>query len=274
MRAVAWAIKVADFRWGANAMYTHLSNALNPSDLLYNEFRFAGSNALNLSIDYKLLWRNINFFGETAMSGNGAIASVNGAIVSLDKRVFLSVAHRQYSHRYQPSPFTAAFAENSQPVNENGLFLGLLIKPAKGWEITAYADLYRSNWLRFKTDGLGYGHDYLAQVTWKPVREMEMYARFRYENKQQNAPNNSSPTDYLDDNERSGFPLPNRLQIDQSRALAQPCRMVVVRRRNRRPQSCPQSRTGFYGHAGFDTQTPIVALFDGSPFRFIRYRLV
>ncbi|MCC7222559.1 MAG: helix-hairpin-helix domain-containing protein [Chitinophagales bacterium] len=198
------------FSLGANAMYTHLSNALNPSDLLYNEFRFAGSNALNLSIDYKLLWRNVNFFGETAMSGNGAIASINGAIVSLDKRVFLSIAHRQYSHRYQPSPFTAAFAENSQPVNENGLFLGLLIKPAKGWEITAYADLYRSNWLRFKTDGIGYGHDYLAQVTWKPVREMEMYARFRYENKQQNAPNNSSPTDYLDDNERSGF----RYQID------------------------------------------------------------
>ncbi|MBK8472079.1 MAG: hypothetical protein IPL33_07840 [Sphingobacteriales bacterium] len=45
------------FSLGANAMYTHLSNALNPSDLLYNEFRFAGSNALNLSIDYKLLWR-------------------------------------------------------------------------------------------------------------------------------------------------------------------------------------------------------------------------
>lgn len=198
------------FSLSANAFYTHLSAALNPSDVPYNMYRFSGSNALNVSIDYKFLWRNFNFFGETAMSDNGGIATINGAIVTLDKNMFLSIAHRNYSARYQTTPFSAAFAENSQPVNENGLFLGLLLKPIKGWEITAYADIYRGNWLRYKTDGIGYGHDYLAQVTWKPVREMEMYARYRFESKKLNAPNNITPTDYLDDNERSGF----RYQID------------------------------------------------------------
>jgi hypothetical protein len=194
----------------ANLLYTHLSSPLNPSDLPYNIYRFSGGDAINASIDYKFLWRNINFFGETAMSDNGGLATVNGALITLDKKVFMSIAHRHYTAQYRPTPYTAAFGENSQPINENGLFMGILIKPVKGWEITAYADLYRSNWLRFKTDGLGYGHDYLAQVSWKPVREMEMYLRYRYESKKQNAANNTAPTDYLDDNERSGL----RFQID------------------------------------------------------------
>lgn len=201
--------KTRKFSAGINTMYTRLSNPLTPASSPYNLFRFAGNDLLNASIDYKWLVRNVQFFGETAWSDNGGLASLNGALITLDKKVFMSVALRHYSPEYQ-SLFAAAFGENTLPQNEQGLFMGFIVKPIKFWTINAYFDVYRSPWLRFKTDGPSIGHDYLVQVTYVPFRELEMYARYRFESKKYNLAENTTPTDFLEDNERSGL----RFQVD------------------------------------------------------------
>lgn len=194
---------------GFNALYSRLSRELSPADLPYNIYRFSGNSLLDMSVDYKALVRNFTFFGETAMSDNGGIATLNGMLLSLDKKIFMSVAQRYYSPTYQ-SLFGAAFGENSLPNNESGLFFGLTAKPIKNWTLTAYYDLYRSPWLRFKTDGPSHGYDALVRLTWTPVRELETYVQYRYENKKSNAPDNITDSDFLDDNMRSSL----RYQID------------------------------------------------------------
>lgn len=203
------AYKTRPLSVGFNALYTKLSRELSPADMPYNYYRFSGSSLLNMSIDYKALVRNFTFFGETAMSDNGGIATLNGMLLSLDKRIFMSVAQRYYAPNYQ-SLFASAFGENTLPANESGLFFGLTAKPIKNWTLTAYYDLYRSPWLRFKTDGPSNGYDALLRLTWTPVRELETYVQYRYENKKSNSPNNTTDTDFLDDNVRSSF----RYQID------------------------------------------------------------
>ncbi|HRK28622.1 MAG TPA: helix-hairpin-helix domain-containing protein [Chitinophagales bacterium] len=188
----------------ANAVYTRLSTNLNPRQAAYNQFRFSGSELLNVSLDYRYLWRNFHFFGETAMSQNGGLATLNGLLLALDAKVSMSVLHRYYQRNYQ-TLFAAPFAESTLPNNEQGTFIGLFVKPIRKVEISAYADVYRHPWLRFLTDAPSNGVDYLLNVSYKPMRGIEMYVRYRNETKGRNQPDNTTVTDFVSNQTRGSL---------------------------------------------------------------------
>ncbi len=201
------AYKSRRFSLGASATYTKLGAALNPNDAPYNRYRFSGDQLMNASVDYKFLYRNFNFFGETAVSDNGGIATLNGVLMSLDPKVSMSVLYRYFSKKYQ-SLHANSFGEGSRPENERGLFFGTIISPLapfKTIEITAYADVYRHEWLRSLSDAPSDGVDYLLQVAYNPSRKMNMYVRYRSETKTQNAPDNETYLDFLSNHTRSSF---------------------------------------------------------------------
>ncbi|OWY19231.1 helix-hairpin-helix domain-containing protein [Sphingobacteriales bacterium UPWRP_1] len=187
-----------------NTIYTRFSASLQPTVAAYNQYRFSGRQLLNSSIDYRFLWRNFHFFGETAVSDNGGLATLNGLLLAVDPKVSFSFLHRYYQRNYQ-SLFAVPFAESTLPNNENGTFIGAFIKPIRKVEISAYADVYKHPWLRFLTDAPSHGADYLLQVSYKPLRAVEMYMRFRTETKGRNQPNNITQTDYLSNQTRSSL---------------------------------------------------------------------
>jgi len=90
-----------------------------------------------------------------------------------------------------------AFTENTYPTNETGFFAGVTIRPLIGLKLDAYADLFRFPWLRYLVDAPSSGTDYLAQLTYTPNKQVEIYTRFRNETKQSNQPDNNSVTNYL-----------------------------------------------------------------------------
>ncbi len=196
--------KSRKFQVNLNSIYTRLDASLVPRTSAYNQFRFTGNELLNVSIDYRYLWRNFHFFGETAMSDNGGIATLNGLLLALDPKVSVSVLHRYYQRDFQ-TLFAAPFAESTLPNNETGTFIGLFLKPIYKIEISAYADVYKHPWLRFLTDAPSYGADYLLQASFKPTRDVEMYVRFRSETKGRNTPDNTTVTDYLSDQTRGNL---------------------------------------------------------------------
>ena len=79
---------------GANALYENLDKPLQRTPALYNRYYFSGQTLLNLSLDYGYSLRNVYFFGETARSKNGALATVNGLVAALDRRVDVAVLLR------------------------------------------------------------------------------------------------------------------------------------------------------------------------------------
>ncbi len=196
--------KSRKFQVNLNSIYTRLDASLVPRTSAYNQFRFTGNELLNVSIDYRYLWRNFHFFGETAMSDNGGIATLNGLLLALDPKVSVSVLHRYYQRDFQ-TLFAAPFAESTLPNNETGTFIGLFLKPIYKIEISAYADVYKHPWLRFLTDAPSYGADYLLQASFKPTRDVEMYVRYRSETKGRNTPDNITATDYLSDQTRGNL---------------------------------------------------------------------
>jgi hypothetical protein len=147
-------------------------------------------------VDYSYTYKNLHFFGEAAVDKNFDKAFINGLLISADTKVDLSLLHRHISKGYQAINGNA-FTENTHPTNENGLYLGASIKPAIGWRVDAYADIFRFPWLKYLVDAPGLGKDFLMQLTYTPNKQTEIYTRFRYESKQANQPNNQSVTNFL-----------------------------------------------------------------------------
>lgn len=188
----------------ANAVWHRFSRPLQKSAEPYNRFALSGREALNASLAYGFTRRNAHFFGQVAADKSGALAMLHGLLLSVDRRVDLSFLYRRLSPGYQ-SLFGNAFSENTLPTNEEGLYTGLVLRPAAGWALAAYADIYSFPFLKYRVSAPSRGWDYLAQVTWSPSRQSETYLRFRNENKPLNASGNATiryPETYLRKNLR------------------------------------------------------------------------
>jgi hypothetical protein len=185
--AIGGNIKYGADRWhaGVNGIFYNFSLPLNKRDVPYNLFALSGTSWYNLSMDYSYTYKNIHFFGEAAADKNFNKAFINGLLVSVDPRVDVSILHRSIEKAYQAVNGNA-FTENVYPTNETGFYAGITIRPAAAWRLDAYGDIYKFPWLKYRVDAPSYGKDFLAQLTYTPNKQVEIYARYRNETKQGN----------------------------------------------------------------------------------------
>lgn len=179
-----------------NAVYTSLDKTIAPRTQPYARYYFSGNSLVNASMDYGLILRNFHFFGENAISDNGAIAALNGLILGLDRYAEVAVLHRYYARDFQTLTGDA-FGESGGVRNEHGLYFGLEMRPMRGWKINAYFDTWQHPWLKFNADGPSRGHEYRLRITHIIKRKLTAYAEFRRENKDLNFRNNATAIDYL-----------------------------------------------------------------------------
>ena len=181
---------------GVNGINYHFSLPVQKRDEPYNLYAISGSNWYNFSVDYSYTLKNLHWFGEAAADKNSNKAFVNGLLLSVDPRVDISFVQRTINKAYQ-SINGNAFTENTYPTNETGFYTGITIRPAIGWRLDAYADIYKFPWLKYLVDAPSHGKDFLAQLTYTPNRQVEIYTRFRNETKQSNQPDNTTVTNFL-----------------------------------------------------------------------------
>ena len=170
------------FQLGLNVLGTNLSQPLDLRDQAYNRFFFEGTDLINTSLDYRYRYRNFTFFGELAGSGNGGIAQIHGLMLGLDRFVDLSVVYRNYGVDYQVLN-ARPFGETNGGRNEQGIYLGLELRPGKHWRVNAYYDIFRFPYLRFNIDGPSEGHEYRFRLTYWQKRKLETYVELRSETK-------------------------------------------------------------------------------------------
>ena len=184
-----------------NGIHHKLDKRLTLTDRVYNRFYFQGDQLTNLSLDYSWRWRNLTFFGETAASDNGAIATINGLLTTLDRRINLSVVQRAYPRDFQ-ALLGNPFGETSGGRNENGVYFGMEIFPAKNWIISAYYDIWEHPWLRFNADAPSRGHEYRLRLTYFKKRELDVFVEIRNEIKEVSVSLLDSNLDALVDRQR------------------------------------------------------------------------
>ncbi|MDR1653364.1 MAG: helix-hairpin-helix domain-containing protein [Prevotellaceae bacterium] len=174
-------LTVNNLQIGLTATGLALSAPIMPTASLSNIFAFAGSNQFNASVHYRGVWRNFNFFGETAANNKFAIATINALSFSPVSIADFIILYRNYSPHYN-ALFANAFGENSNVTNENGLYIGAVIHPYRRWKVSAYADNFRFPAPRFGTDYASYGADFLLQTDFAYSRRTNMSWRLRYKN--------------------------------------------------------------------------------------------
>lgn len=168
---------------GATAAQVVFDRDLQRNLQPYNQFEFNGSENTTAGLDWNVLYRNLTWFGEASTSANGGYAMNTGILVSLDKRVSMSMLFRDYGKDYH-GLYSVAFSEGSNPWNERGLFTGIEIRPTRQWTFNAYVDQFSFPWLRYLTDGPSGGYDWLAQLNWRPSKKVELYGRVRHQSRE------------------------------------------------------------------------------------------
>ena len=194
--------KKSNWHIGINSILFNFSSPVQKRPEPYNLYAINGDKWSNYSLDYSYTFRNLHFFGEAAVDRNSGKAFLNGLLVSVDPRVDVSFLHRKIDPQYQ-SINGNAFTENTYPTNENGFYAGVSVRPIQGWRFDAYVDLYKFPWIKYLVDAPSSGKDFLAQITYTPNRQIEIYSRFRSETKQGNQPDNSTTANFV-------VPLPRK----------------------------------------------------------------
>lgn len=177
------------FKTGITAYSTRFQHPLQRRQNAYNQYIFAGKELDNLSFYYDYSFHNFYFFGETAKSLGGGAAMVNGLLSSISSNISVVVLYRNYDRAYH-SFYNQAVSENTDAVNEKGIYSGLNIKLSKQWTFSGYADFFKFPWLKFQVSQPNTGgHEFLSRLTYSPNQKLVAYINYRQKQKQQNNDN-------------------------------------------------------------------------------------
>ncbi len=173
------------FATGVTVYNTKLNKPLLISDEIYKQFNFQGTEVTNYGADISLNLNNINFFGEFSSSSVGGLAGIAGINTFLDDRFFLTMVYHNYGKEYQ-NLYSNPFAESSAIANETGIYFGFKALIHKYFSISGYIDHYQFPWLKYRVSAPSKGRDYLVQLNFNPQKEIKVYLRYRFKNKQEN----------------------------------------------------------------------------------------
>jgi hypothetical protein len=151
---------------------------IEPEQKPYNVFAFRGNSAMNMSVDYQLKIKKVTFYGETALSQNGALATLHGLQLSPASYISWLVSHRYYDKRYQAF-YGNAFGQNSSVQNEQGVYLGMQLFPEASWRLSMYADFFSFPWLKYSVNTPSSGKEYMAEAVYTPRNKLSLSIRYQ-----------------------------------------------------------------------------------------------
>jgi hypothetical protein len=181
----------------------------------YAKNKFNGTISFNTGIHYSYNFKNILFFGETALDRNNSLVSLNGLIVSVDSRLTIGIVQRTYSPKYINLK-SNAFGVNSESNNEEGIFLGINYKLIRSLTYTNYIDIYSFPYLKYRVDKPSIGHDLFNQLEFKPNKKFTAIFRYRTRFSQQNGSTQYRGQNPLNDLNNDNFRFSARFKINDS----------------------------------------------------------
>ncbi|MDR1098341.1 MAG: helix-hairpin-helix domain-containing protein [Tannerella sp.] len=159
--------------------------AVEPEPRPYNRFYFRGKSNTNASIDYSWRHRKLVFYGETALSQNGAAATLNALHWSASPGLKTLILYRHYDRRYQAF-YGNAFSQTSSVQNEEGLYLSMQWAPIPYWRLSGYADFFRFPWLKYGIDAPSSGQEYMIQADFNGIKNTTVSTRYRFRQREKN----------------------------------------------------------------------------------------
>ncbi len=173
------------FNIGATAIGDFYSKAFTKGEEPYRAYHPEGKRFFNASLTYDFRWRNIFAGGETAVDGNGNMATINSIDIypASGYRIFLM--HRQYAKGYV-AHHSRTIASNTATRNEKGITCGAEINALRSLDISLMADVYTFPWLRYTAGQPSAGSEIYAKATYAPRQSITFRAQYRRKSAESN----------------------------------------------------------------------------------------
>ncbi|NOQ71941.1 MAG: helix-hairpin-helix domain-containing protein [Crocinitomix sp.] len=180
-----FALKGDSYRIGISSVYTSYDQPLIIDTSGYKKFKFFGDQLLTTGLNYRFYVRKLTVFGETAISDNLRMGTVNGLSWHVDPRLDLLLIYRNYDKAFQ-SLYSTGFGESSDNTGERGLYIGAQARISKKVSINAYYDQFKFTYNKWLTNDLSHGREYFGQINYKASRNTNFYVRMRNKVTQRN----------------------------------------------------------------------------------------
>jgi len=165
-------------RAGLTIFHVNYEIPFETQGALYKKFQPALSSNTYAGFDYSYNYRKLTLYGEATKQIDAGFAVLQGLTFSPDPRLSLAMVYRNYQKNYV-NTFNAAFGESSHTTNESGLYMGVVITPANKITLSAYADMFRYEWLHYRVDAPSQGQEYSAQLVYNISRQGDLVFGYR-----------------------------------------------------------------------------------------------
>ncbi|MCL2414896.1 MAG: helix-hairpin-helix domain-containing protein [Bacteroidales bacterium] len=183
------------FRIGATAHYNSLDVDYLPRIRPDNQFTIPPKENISVGLDWEGIGRISRYYGEFAMSKNGAKAFIAGSRFLLNQRLSAHVSARYYDRNYQ-NFFADGLSEGSRTANEKGLFVSLYTELSRAWKVAIMTDIFEFPWLSYSSNEPVFGQEYQFRVFFTPNSRLSVYAHYRYKTRESVVPNTGIFTDF------------------------------------------------------------------------------
>lgn len=194
-------------RLGATYWTSKFSKPVTPDDSSKQLYNFAGDKANMVSVDYDVVYKNFNLFGEFARSQSSNIAGVSAMQISLMKGASAIFLYRNYPENFAPVHSFGFGENNGNTSNENGIYAGLSLKPFKGLSVDTYFDQFKFPYRTYFNPVSTSGNDFLLNSEYKISKGFSVYMKYRTKNKEE-------ARTYTDEFNRSVKAIDNRNQMN------------------------------------------------------------
>jgi hypothetical protein len=173
------------FSLGLTGIHNIFDLSFGSSQEVYKKFYFQGNQFTNLGIHFTYIYKYARIFGEIAASSKESLSALIGSNFFIGNRVVLSSLYRNYSKDYY-NFLNNSFREGSSSRNEKGIYFGIKLLPFPGVSIDAYADFFSFPWIKYGVSYPSKGAEYLVQINYSPLKDFNVYFRFKTEFKSKN----------------------------------------------------------------------------------------
>ena len=173
------------FQAGVSGVYYEYSRMHNPTERDYNLYYLRNSSNYNASLDYSYQLPGFIFSGESAVSKNGSVATLNLMQYRPTTELSFTLLHRYFPVTYN-ALYAQAFSEGSRVQNEQGFYIGAAFKPFKKLTANTYIDFVKFPWYKYGVDAPSSATDIYMLSTYTITRNSYFEARYKYKMKEKN----------------------------------------------------------------------------------------
>lgn len=152
---------------------------------LYNRFHLKGTDNTNAGLFLNIHRGNFSFFSEATKSTRHGIGVVAGVLFAIDRNMDFAMLYRRYD-RDLHTFYSNAFAENTLPRNEEGLYWTWKYRFGSRINFVSYVDFFHFPWIDFRRYRPSFGYEWSLKTMYKPSRHVNAFIQIREESKDQN----------------------------------------------------------------------------------------